>query len=118
MSPASGSMRQLTARFARYAPPAASDDIDAVTAQAEEAAGIDLVIPTASEKRGEVYVKRLLAKLFGWYHAFLVQQVGNFAGAILGAVRVLGHHVEARETATGDAFKRSASLVGGSNAVP
>jgi SAM-dependent methyltransferase len=100
-----GFERELDAVFARYAPPAASDDIALVTDQAEEAAGIDLAIPTASEKRGGVLVKRLLAKIFGWYHAFLVQQVVNFAGAIVGAVRVLGHHVEALETATGHAVR-------------
>jgi SAM-dependent methyltransferase len=91
--------------FARYAPPAASDDIELVIDQAEEAAGIDLAIPTASEKRGGVIIKRVLAKIFGWYHAFLVQQVVNFAGAVVGAVRVLGHHIEALETATGHASR-------------
>jgi SAM-dependent methyltransferase len=100
-----GFERELDAVFARYAPPAASDDIELMTDQAEEAAGIDLVIPTASEKRGGVIVKRFLAKIFGWYHAFLVQQLVNFAGSIVGAVRVLGHHVEALETATGHAAR-------------
>jgi len=100
-----GFERELDAVFARYAPPAASDDIEAVIDQAEEAAGIDLVIPTASEKRGGVYIKRLLAKLFGWYHAFLAQQIVNFAGSIVGAVRVLGHHVAALETVTGHAAR-------------
>ena len=47
-----GFERELDAVFARYAPPAASDDIELVTDQAEEAAGIDLAIPTASDKRG------------------------------------------------------------------
>ena len=96
-----GFERELDAVFARYAPAAASDDIEAVTDQAEEAAGLELAIPTASDKRGGVFVKRLLAKLFGWYHAFLVQQVVTFAGAIVDAVRVLGRHVQALETATG-----------------
>jgi len=96
-----GFERELDAIFARYAPPAASDDIELVTDEAEEAAGIDLAIPTASDKRGGALVKRALAKVFSWYHAFLVQQIVNFAGAIVGAVRVLGRHVEALETATG-----------------
>ncbi len=100
-----GFERELDAVFARYAPPAASDDIEAVTDQAEEAAGIDLVIPIASEKRGGELVKRVLAKIFGWYHGFLVQQLVNFAGSIVGAVRVLGHHVQALETATGHAAR-------------
>jgi SAM-dependent methyltransferase len=100
-----GFERELDAVFARYAPPSASDDVEAVTDQAEEAAGIDLAIPTASEKRGGVVVKRLLAKIFGWYHAFLVQQVVNFAGAVVNALRVLGHHVEALEAATGHATR-------------
>jgi SAM-dependent methyltransferase len=100
-----GFERELDAVFARYAPAAASDDIELVTDQAEEAAGIDLAIPTASEKRGGAIVKRLLAKVFGWYHAFLVQQLVKFAGAIVGAVRVLGHHVEALEAATGHATR-------------
>jgi SAM-dependent methyltransferase len=97
-----GFERELDAVFARYAPAAATDDIEAVTDQAEEAAGLELAIPTASERPGGVIVKRLLAKLFGWYHAFLVQQIVNFAGSIVAAVRVLGRHVEALETATGN----------------
>jgi hypothetical protein len=96
-----GFERELDAVFARYAPAAASDDIELVIDEAEEAAGLDLAIPTASEKRGGELVKRVLAKVFGWYHAFLVQQVVKFAGSIVAAVRVLGHHVEALETATG-----------------
>jgi SAM-dependent methyltransferase len=100
-----GFERELDAVFARYAPPAASDDIESVTDQVEEAAGIDLAIPTASEKRGGVIVKRLLAKLFGWYHAFLVGQVVNFAGSVVNAIRALGHHVEALEAATGHATR-------------
>ncbi len=96
-----GFERELDAVFARYAPAAASDDIQSVIDEAEEAAGLDLAIPTASEKRGGAIVKRLLAKVFGWYHAFLVQQVVNFAGAIVGALRVLGHHIEELENATG-----------------
>ncbi|MDQ1532756.1 MAG: hypothetical protein QOF28_517 [Actinomycetota bacterium] len=96
-----GFERELDAVFARYAPAAASDDIEAVTDAAEEAAGLELAIPTASDKRGGVIVKRLLAKLFGWYHAFLVQQIVTFAGAIVDAVRTLGRHVQALETTTG-----------------
>ena len=96
-----GFERELDAVFARYAPAAASDDIEAVTDQAEEAAGLELAIPTASDKRGGAIVKRLLAKVFGWYHAFLVQQVVTFAGSIVDAVRVLGRHVQALETTTG-----------------
>lgn len=96
-----GFERELDSVFARYAPAAASDDIEAVIDQAEEAAGIELAIPTASEKRGGVIVKRLLAKLFGWYHAFIVQQIVTFAGSIVDAVRVLGRHVEALETGSG-----------------
>lgn len=96
-----GFERELDAVFARYAPAAASDDIQSVIDEAEEAAGIDLAIPTASEKRGGAIIKRLLAKVFSWYHAFLVQQVVNFAGAMVGAVRVLGHHIEELENATG-----------------
>jgi hypothetical protein len=56
-----GFERELDAVFARYAPPAASDDIELVTDQAEEAAGIELAIPTASEKRGGALVKQALA---------------------------------------------------------
>jgi SAM-dependent methyltransferase len=100
-----GFERELDAVFARYAPPAASDDIESVIDEAEEAAGLDLAIPTASEKRGGAIVKRLLAKVFGWYHAFLVQQVVNFAGAVVGALRVFGHHIEALERATGHATR-------------
>src|SRR3954451_1091505 len=86
-----GFERELDAVFARYAPPAASDDIETGTDEAEEAAGIGLAIPTASEKRGGVIVKRVLAKIFGWYHAFLVQQIVNFAGWVVNALRVPAH---------------------------
>jgi hypothetical protein len=100
-----GFERELDAIFARYAPPAASDDIELVTDEAEEAAGIELAIPTASDKRGGALVKRYLAKLFGWYHAFLVQQIVKFAGAVVGALRVVGLHIESLERATGHAAR-------------
>src|SRR5262249_32480276 len=85
--------------------PAASDDIELVTDEAEEAAGIELAIPTASEKRGGALIKRVLAKVSGWYHAFLVQQIVRFAGAVVGALRVMGVHVEPLERATGHAVR-------------
>jgi hypothetical protein len=100
-----GFERELDAIFARYAPPAASDDIEVVTDEAEEAAGIELAIPTASDKRGGAYIKRALAKVFGWYHAFLVQQIVKFAGAVVGALRVVGLHIESLERATGHAAR-------------
>jgi hypothetical protein len=98
-----GFERELDAIFARYAPPAASDDIELVTDEAEEAAGIELAIPIASDKRGGMLVKRALAKVFGWYHAFLVQQIVRFAGSVVGALRVLGLHIESLERVTGHA---------------
>ena len=73
--------------------------------QAEETAGIELALPTASEKPGGVLVKRLLAKLFGWYHAFLVQQIVRFTGSITQAARALGRHVERLEQVTGHAAR-------------
>jgi SAM-dependent methyltransferase len=96
-----GFERDLDAVFARYAPAGASDDLQSVIDEAEEAAGIDLAIPTASEKRGGAIVKRLLAKVFTWYHSFLAGQLVNFAGAVVAALRVLGHRVEELENVTG-----------------
>ena len=51
-----GFERELDAIFARYAPPAASDDIEVLIDEAEEAAGIELAIPTESDKRGGAIV--------------------------------------------------------------
>ena len=98
-----GFERELDELFARFAPPAASGDFDAVLDQAEEAASISPVIPTDSQKPAGAYVKKGLGKAIGWYHAWMVQQVVGFAGSTVRAVRILGRRVRAVEGQLGDA---------------
>jgi len=92
---------KLDELFARFSPPEASDDFDAAVERAEEAVAIDLVIPVASNKPGIGLFKRVVAKLIGWYHAFIVQQVSALGAAITHAVRLLGMRVDQIERSAG-----------------
>ncbi len=96
-----GFSRDLDELFARFSPPEASDDFDAAVERAEEAISMELVIPTASNKPGVGLFKRVLAKLLGWYHVFVVQQVSALGAAITHALRLLGNRVDELERTSG-----------------
>ncbi len=98
-----GFERELDDLFARFAPPEASDDLDAAIDRVEEYIAIDPVIPTASRKPGIGLFKRLVAKLLGWYHAFVAEQVTAAGAATAHAIRLLGRRVEQMETVSGHA---------------
>jgi len=103
-----GFSRELDELFARFSPPEASDDFDAALERAEEAISMELVIPTASNKPGVGLFKRVLAKLLGWYHVFVVQQVSALGAAITHALRLLGNRVDELERTSGHAERARA----------
>jgi len=106
-----GLERELDSLFARYAPATTGADFDEVVERAERTSFMHADVPTASNQRVLVYVKRGLRSLMAWYVRFLAQQVTAFAGAITRSVRLLGHRVDRLETVTIVAAERSLSEV-------
>ena len=100
-----GFERELDALFARYAPPEVSADFDAALERAEDLVLVDPIIPVASNNPAFGFVKRVVAKLIGWYHAWVSQQITAIAVAINNALRLLGRRVVELEEVTGDATR-------------
>ena len=96
-----GFEKQLDLLFARFAPPEVAEDIDDALERAEDAAGIDPEIPTASNNVAFGAVKKVIAKVLGWYHTFLAQQITSFAVALHNVVRRLVEKVRHLEEVTG-----------------
>jgi hypothetical protein len=103
-----GFERELDALFTRYAPPEVSADFDAALERAEDLVLVDPIIPVASRNPAFGFVKRVVAKLIGWYHAWLSQQITAIAVAINNALRLLGKRVVDLEEVTGDAARARA----------
>lgn len=95
-----GLERELADAFARYAPPAPTDeDFGALLEHAERSAFVNVDVPTASRVPGVAHVKRVLRKLMAWYLRYLAQQVSALGGALVRAVAVLGKRVDRLEAA-------------------
>lgn len=108
-----GFEREMDALFARFAPPEVSEDFDAALERAEEAVAVDPVIPTASNNPVFGIVKRVTAKLIGWYHVWIAQQLTGFGAVLTNALRLLGGRVgelERRTAAAGRAREASRRL--------
>jgi hypothetical protein len=58
--------------------------------RSEDAAGIDPEIPVASNNPAFGLVKRVMARLLGWYHQFVAQQVTSLGVAVNNVLRVVG----------------------------
>jgi SAM-dependent methyltransferase len=97
-----GYERELDALFARFAPPEVTDNLEDALERAEDAASIEPEIPVASNNALFGAVKRLMAKLIGWYHQFLVQQVMALGVAVNNVLRTLVEKVTHLETLVGD----------------
>src|SRR3954470_5385139 len=97
-----GFERELDALFARFAPPEVTADFDAALERAEDLVVVDPIIPVASRHPVLGVVKRFVAKLIGFYHAWISQQITAIAVAINNALRLLGKRVEELEHVTGD----------------
>jgi hypothetical protein len=97
-----GMERELDQLFARFAPPEVSTDFGAALEKAEDQVLIEPIIPTESQKPGLGFVKKVIAKLIGFYHAWLGQQISGLAVAITNALRLLGDRVAALEYTEGD----------------
>ena len=97
-----GFERDLDALFAQFAPAEASDDFDTALERAEEAVALEPVIPIASRNPGLLLMKKVVAKLIGWYHVWLVQQVTTLGATITHTLRLLGQRVDRIEQTTGN----------------
>jgi hypothetical protein len=100
-----GFERDLDRLFDRFAPPEVSTDFDAALERAEDHVVVDPVIPVASNNPALGIVKRVVAKLIGWYHVWLAQQMSALATAINTALRLLGRRVTELEHQTQDAAR-------------
>jgi hypothetical protein len=97
-----GFERELDRLFDRFAPPEVSNDFDAALERAEDLVIVDPVLPVKSRNPAVGVVKRVVAKLVGWYHVWLAQQISALATAINTALRLVGARVTELEHATGD----------------
>ena len=94
--------RELDELFTRFAPPTVSGDLRALIDNAEEHGLIEPFIPVDSQKPAGRYVKQGFAKALGWYHTWLTQEISQFAGATVRALRVGADRIEAVERRLGD----------------
>ena len=97
-----GFERDLDALFDRFAPRPVTDNLEDALERSEDAAGIDPEIPLASNNAAFGAVKKVMAKLLGWYHQFLVQQIMGLGVAINNVLRTLVEKVTHLETLVGD----------------
>jgi hypothetical protein len=100
-----GFERELDRLFDRFAPPEVSTDFEAALERAEDLVVIDPVIPVASRNAALGTVKQSVAKLVGWYHIWLAQQITGLATATNTALRLLGERVVELEHLTADAAR-------------
>lgn len=97
-----GMERELDKLFARFAPPEVSTDFGAALEKAEDLVLIEPIIPTASQKPVLGIVKKVVAKLIAFYHAWLGQQISALAVAITNVLRLVGDRVTDLEHTQGD----------------
>lgn len=102
--------RELDELFARFAPMEVSESLEAALERSEDAAGIDPEIPVASNNPVLGLVKKVLARLLGWYHVFVAQQVTAAVVAVNHVLRRLVEKVTHLERLTGDAARARESL--------
>ena len=94
--------RELDALFARFAPAEVTENLADALERSEDAAGIDPEIPVASNNPAFGLVKRVMARLLGWYHQFVAQQVTGLGVAVNNVLRSLVEKVTDLESLTGD----------------
>lgn len=104
--------RELADLFARFAPPAASGDLRALIDAAEEHGLIEPFIPVESQKPAGRFVKQGFAKALGWYHTWLTQEISQFAGASIRALRVSADRLEALQGRLGDVDEQAGAVAG------
>lgn len=97
-----GFERELDRLFDQFAPPEVSNDFEAALERAEDLVIVDPVIPVASRHPVLGAIKRVIAKVIGWYHVWLAQQISALATAINTALRLLGARVVELEHVTAD----------------
>jgi hypothetical protein len=102
--------RELAALFTRFAPPAASGDLRALIDAAEEHGLIEPFIPVDSQKPAGRFVKQGFAKALGWYHTWLTQEISQFAGSTIRALRVTADRLESLERRLGDAEEQATTI--------
>jgi hypothetical protein len=100
--------RELDALFDRFAPAPVTDNLDDALERVEDASTLDPEIPVASNNPAFGVVKKVMARLLGWYHQFVVQQVMSLGVAITNVLRPLVEKVTHLETLVGDERMRDA----------
>jgi hypothetical protein len=105
-----GFEEELAELFDRFSPPAASGDLGALIDDAEEHGLIEPFIPIESQKPAGRFVKQGFAKALGWYHTWLTQEISQFAGASVRALRVTADRLAAIERRLGHADRHAALL--------
>jgi hypothetical protein len=100
-----GFERELDRLFDRFAPPEVSTDFDAALERASDLVVIDPIIPVASRNPALGSVKKSVAKLVGWYHVWLAQQITALGTATNTAMRLLGERVDDLEHLADDAAR-------------
>jgi hypothetical protein len=105
-----GFEEELAELFARFSPAAASGDLGALIDDAEEHGLIEPFIPIESQKPAGRFVKQGFAKALGWYHTWLTQEISQFAGASVRALRVTADKLAAIERRLGHADRHAALL--------
>jgi hypothetical protein len=104
-----GFERDMDALFDRFAPPEVTEDFETALTRAEENVAVDPVIPTASRNPAFGAVKKIIAKLIGWYHVWLAQRLTGFGAMLTNALRLLGRRVDELEDVTRHAARARAT---------
>ncbi|MGH8977588.1 MAG: hypothetical protein ACRDV7_05900, partial [Acidimicrobiia bacterium] len=100
--------REVDALFDRFAPAPVTDNLDDALERVEDASTLDPEIPIASNNPAFGAVKKVMARLLGWYHQFVVQQVMSLGVAITNVLRPLVEKVTHLEALVGDERIRDA----------
>jgi SAM-dependent methyltransferase len=95
-----GLERQLDELFLEFSPVGlqGKERLRENLALVDGAAYVDISVPTASERKVGVYVKRLIRKSMGWYIGFIVHQLVKFAWSVSRMFHLVVDHIEDLES--------------------
>lgn len=97
--------------FDELVPRAGDDDFESVLDEAEQAAFIDLNVPTESRAAVLVPVKRTIRRVLLFYMDYVVRQISEFTEASTRAARILGGRVERMERRNDELRERIDTLL-------
>lgn len=95
-----GLERQLDELFLEFSPVGlqGKERLRENLALVDGSAYVDISVPTASERKVGVYVKRLIRKSMGWYIGFIVHQLVKFAWSVSRMFHLVVDHIEDLES--------------------